>query len=106
MPTSCSRRCPKWWPAPPCSACGGPWSGSSCPAPGLAYTVGPALARVFEQRYGCPFAVVRNVSRLRPADAPLPPAPAAAPPGGYLLYQGALNVGRGLEALLRSHART
>ena len=65
----------------------------------LAYTVGPALARVFAQRYGRPFGVVRNVSRLR-ASEPLPPAPAAAPPSGYILYQGALNVGRGLENLL------
>ena len=63
----------------------------------LAYTVGPALARVFEQRYGRPFAVVRNVSRLQ-ADAPLPSAPIS--PGGYILYQGALNAGRGLENLL------
>lgn len=65
----------------------------------LAYTVGPALARVFAQRYGRPFAVVRNVSRLRPHER-LPPAPPAAPPGGYILYQGALNMGRGLENLL------
>ena len=72
----------------------------------LAYTVGPALARVFAQRYGRPFAVVRNVSRLR-ADAALPPpVPATTRPpsgydrGGYILYQGALNVGRGLENLL------
>ncbi|MDB5269662.1 MAG: hypothetical protein JWP58_2702 [Hymenobacter sp.] len=65
----------------------------------LAYTVGPALARVFEQRYGRPFAVVRNVSRLRPGEV-LPPAPAAAPNGGYILYQGALNMGRGLEQLI------
>lgn len=60
----------------------------------LAYTVGPALARLFEQRYGRPFGTVRNISRLA-ADAP--PAP---PAGGYILYQGALNAGRGLEALL------
>ena len=65
----------------------------------LAYTVGPALARVFTQRYGRAFAVVRNVSRLRTDDV-LPPAPSAASPGGYILYQGALNVGRGLENLL------
>ncbi|PJJ60904.1 glycosyltransferase [Hymenobacter chitinivorans] len=64
----------------------------------LAYTVGPALARVFEQRYHRPFEVVRNISRLTPAE--LPPAPAAAPTDGYILYQGALNAGRGLEALL------
>ena len=62
----------------------------------LAYTVGPALARVFEQRYGRLFAVVRNVSRLQPAAVPPLPAPA----DGYVLYQGALNVGRGLEHLL------
>ena len=70
----------------------------------LAYTVGPALAQVFAQRYGRPFAVVRNVSRLRAGEV-LPPAPAAlpgitAPPSGYILYQGALNVGRGLEQLI------
>ena len=35
----------------------------------LAYTVGPALARVFEQRYGRRFGVVRNVSRLHPERA-------------------------------------
>ena len=62
----------------------------------LAYTVGPALARVFAGRYGRPFAVVRNAARLRPAP---PGAPAA---GGYVLYQGVLNAGRGLEALLEA----
>ena len=67
----------------------------------LAYTVGPALARVFEQRYGRPFAVVRNVSRLRPDDA-LPDPARATEPNGYILYQGALNVGRGLENLLEA----
>ncbi|MDO7854178.1 glycosyltransferase [Hymenobacter convexus] len=67
----------------------------------LAYTVGPALARLFDQRYGQPFGVVRNVSRLR-TDEVLPPAPSVAPPDGYILYQGALNVGRGLENLLEA----
>jgi glycosyltransferase involved in cell wall biosynthesis len=64
----------------------------------LAYTVGPALARVFAQRHGRPFAVVRNVSRLETASA-APASPSAAS-GGYILYQGALNMGRGLESLL------
>ena len=68
------------------------------PRAALAYTVGPALAEWFERRYGRPFAVVRNVSRL--AGPELPPAPVAAPPNGYILYQGVLNTGRGLEALL------
>ena len=67
----------------------------------LAYTVGPALARVFEQRYGRPFAVVRNVSCLR-AEEPLP---VTVPPTGYILYQGALNMGRGLESLLDAMPR-
>ena len=64
----------------------------------LAYTVGPALARLFEERHGRPFAVVRNISRLTQEE--LPPAPVEAPEGGFILYQGALNAGRGLEELL------
>ncbi|MBC6698479.1 glycosyltransferase [Hymenobacter puniceus] len=68
------------------------------PRAALAYTVGPALARLFESRYGRPFEVIRNISRLE--TTPLPPAPVAAPEGGYILYQGALNAGRGLEQLL------
>ncbi len=64
----------------------------------LAYTVGPALARVFAERYGRSFGVVRNAARLRPA-------PPAAPAGGFVLYQGVLNVGRGLEALLDAMPR-
>jgi glycosyltransferase involved in cell wall biosynthesis len=68
----------------------------------LRYTVGPALARLFEARHpGCPFAVVRNV----PVDdaqtvvdkEPLPVANTQPP---IVLYQGALNVGRGLAELL------
>ncbi|RTQ46800.1 glycosyltransferase [Hymenobacter gummosus] len=61
----------------------------------LAYTVGPALARLFEQRYGRPFGTIRNISRLQE------PAPEV-PNEGYILYQGALNEGRGLEALLEA----
>lgn len=63
-----------------------------------AYTVGPALADWFEQRYNRSFAVVRNVSRLTTTN--LPPTPTSAPLDGYILYQGVLNAGRGLEALL------
>ncbi|WP_200813936.1 glycosyltransferase [Hymenobacter roseosalivarius] len=64
----------------------------------LAYTVGPALAQWFVQQYGQPFAVVRNVSRLEVAE--LPPTPPTVPADGYILYQGVLNEGRGLEALI------
>ena len=68
----------------------------------LRYTVGPALASLFEARHpGCPFAVVRNVpvaaAQSPVGDEPLPAANAQPP---TLLYQGALNVGRGLAELL------
>lgn len=63
-----------------------------------AYTVGPALATLFTRQTGIPFAVVRNV-----------PAPALHDPvvlqkkwnnKRIILYQGALNEGRGIESLL------
>jgi len=63
----------------------------------LRYTVGPALARLFAEKHpGCPFAVVRNVPVAAPAGAPA----GAATGSPVLLYQGALNVGRGLAELL------
>jgi hypothetical protein len=81
----------------------------------LRYTVGPALARVFEQRQGRPFAVVRNMPVVASGEA-LGPAQSQvaveaaftkvvatgqqAPAVPVLLYQGVLNVGRGLAQLL------
>jgi glycosyltransferase involved in cell wall biosynthesis len=67
----------------------------------LRYTVGQALARLFEVRHhGYPFAVVRNVpvddEQAAVGDAPL----ATTTQPATLLYQGALNVGRGLAELL------
>lgn len=56
-----------------------------------AYTVGPALAQIFEKRYGKPFTVVRNV----PFAVQSQSIPQASPP--IILYQGVLNTGRGLE---------
>lgn len=62
-----------------------------------AYTVGPMLAEIFTKQYKIPFSVVRNVP-LR-AEALL----AKQPQGSQiLLYQGALNAGRGLETLLEA----
>jgi glycosyltransferase involved in cell wall biosynthesis len=60
-----------------------------------AYTVGPALARIFEERYGIPFAVIRNL----PARQPLAEKTAPDHPR-IILYQGALNEGRGLECAI------
>ncbi len=63
------------------------------PKANLAYTVGPALAEIFATRYHISFHSIRNV----PDEATKAPTPTET---GYLLYQGALNKGRGLEALL------
>lgn len=54
------------------------------------YTVGPELAKIFEQRYGPKFETLRSVpfSQAGVAKPSIPP---------IILYQGALNEGRGLE---------
>jgi glycosyltransferase involved in cell wall biosynthesis len=60
-----------------------------------AYTVGPALAQVFAERYGIPFSVVRNVP-LRQARI----AERSRSTPSIVLYQGVLNTGRGLETTI------
>ena len=70
----------------------------------LRYTVGPALARLFEQRHpGHAFAVVRNVpisnEQVAMSNEQLSRGKWERP---TLLYQGALNVGRGLAQLLEA----
>lgn len=66
-----------------------------------AYTVGPALAKIFEKKYGMKFGVVRNVAA----------SPLAFGEGKdgveqegekTLLYLGALNEGRGVEQALEA----
>ncbi len=75
------------------------WVASLCiPKASAAYTVGPGLANILSQRYGQAFSLIRNLPKRQP------------PPGTselsqrfrkkILLYQGALNEGRGLEAML------
>lgn len=62
-----------------------------------AYTVGPALALIFEKKYRLPFGVVRNFperSNLLLQEA--------SQGKKILLYQGALNEGRGIETLLEA----
>lgn len=63
-----------------------------------AYTVGPALAAALQERYGTPFAVVRNVPLAQVAGSGQ--APDTEPP--FFLYQGVLNEGRGLETAIRA----
>lgn len=64
-----------------------------------AYTVGPALAAVLQKKYGLPFSVVRNM----PYGAPRGESgggEASSDDRKILLYQGALNEGRGIEQAL------
>lgn len=62
----------------------------------LRYTVGQALAEVMGKRYQCTFHVIRNVPpKLETNIVP-------GQRGDYILYQGALNEGRGLEQLINA----
>ncbi len=62
-----------------------------------AYTVNESLAGIFSAKYGVPFRVIRNVPFERPE-------PSRRPPGRVLMYQGALNVGRGIELMIEAMA--
>lgn len=62
-----------------------------------AYTVGEGLARLFEQRYGTPFVVIRNVPLSHPLPERQPGSEKA-----IILYQGTLNEGRGLEQAIEA----
>lgn len=61
-----------------------------------AYTVGPALAQIFQKRYGIPFQVVRNM----PFQNSSPPQLLNSSTSPIILYQGVLNAGRGLETAI------
>jgi glycosyltransferase involved in cell wall biosynthesis len=69
------------------------------PQAALCYTVNESLAEVLAQRLGTPFGVVRNLPEPPSATATAAPMPFSLPEK-FILYQGALNVGRGLEMLL------
>ncbi|MEZ4965060.1 MAG: glycosyltransferase [Saprospiraceae bacterium] len=69
-----------------------------------AYTVGPALAAIFQKKYGLPFEVVRNV---QPTAMPVSENSGtsldiSALPKPGLLYMGALNEGRGIETAIEA----
>ncbi|QMU29738.1 glycosyltransferase [Adhaeribacter radiodurans] len=64
----------------------------------FAYTVNESLAHLFYTRYGVKFTVIQNCTLLEPPETDLPVFASEK----YLLYQGAVNEGRGLETLLRA----
>jgi glycosyltransferase involved in cell wall biosynthesis len=61
----------------------------------VAYTVNESLALLFEEKYGIPFHVVRNLPSGT-ADLSKQPADFSGS-GKVILYQGAVNINRGLE---------
>ena len=63
------------------------------------YTVGNALAKVLEKKYGILFEVIRNVPETSEEVASESQFEKERP---VILYQGALNVGRGLEEMLEA----
>lgn len=64
-----------------------------------AYTVGPALAQLFTTKHGLNFGVIRNVPFRIPTAAIKPTSSTKT-----VLYQGALNEGRGIEAMIDAMA--
>lgn len=68
-----------------------------------AYTVGPAIAEYFEALYQRPVKVVRNMpiaTNSMPSDSSATNPFSWLEDKRFILYQGALNEGRGLEALI------
>lgn len=59
------------------------------------YTVNQTLARIYSDQYKVPVQVVRNVPFSRSVDKKSPSYP-------LLIYQGALNVGRGIELMIQA----
>ena len=77
------------------------WLACRCiPFAKAAYTVGDELAQIFTERYHISFKVIRNV----PFQKPFPTTAVLHHrfQKRILLYQGALNEGRGLEAVLEA----
>jgi len=67
-----------------------------------AYTVGEALADIMGKRYGIHFDVVRNIGAEYQDSHEASSQEILNLSKPYILYQGALNVGRGVESLIES----
>ncbi len=64
----------------------------------LGYSVSPGIAECLQKDFGKEFGVVRNVPK-RISEGPIADWPKR---GSFWIYQGALNKGRGLEALIEA----
>lgn len=61
-----------------------------------AYTVNQSIAQIYSSQYGLPVGVVRNLPRRRSIPA------STIPKAQVLIYQGALNIGRGIELMIEA----
>lgn len=59
----------------------------------VGYTIGECYAEEFQRKYGVSYAIVRNATILKPLQIPEKKEK-------YILYQGAVNVGRRFEQLI------
>lgn len=64
------------------------------PKVAAAYTVSTSIANEYQQKYGVPFQVIRNL--------PLKKTITATSKSQAIMYQGALNLGRGIELMIDS----
>ncbi len=69
-----------------------------------AYTVCGSIASEYKEKYNIPFEVVRNVPIRNTKDIPPPKQYFIWPPNHVILYQGAVNMGRGLELAIQTMA--
>jgi len=65
----------------------------------FAYTVNDSIARILQTKYGVHFHVVRNVPSLRHESLPYS-LPDEARGKKIVIYQGAVNIGRGIEEVI------
>jgi glycosyltransferase involved in cell wall biosynthesis len=61
-----------------------------------AYTVNESIAKIYSEKYKLPVSVVRNLPFRAPSQA------SGVPKERLLIYQGALNVGRGIELMIEA----
>lgn len=62
------------------------------------YTVNPSLARIYESRYKVPVRIIRNLPYRQPPHE----MRRGTDPPYILLYQGALNMGRGIPLMIKA----
>lgn len=67
-----------------------------------AYTVCQSIAEYYLERYGLQMGVVRNIPLRESGHEPISPIPLHRKEAHILLYQGAVNIGRGVDWLIEA----